>query len=104
MASVRASVMNQARLAAQRLDVRADGAVPIAGPVVDQLVRCARLSQDAAHTLEWALHTLRAHSTGRADKVACELLRAAQERLDAVGSAVDNDAAATDPRQSLAWV
>lgn len=82
MASVRASLMIQARRAAQRLDARAvdPGA---AGPAVEQLVRCARLSEDAAHTLDWALHTLGAHATDRADTAACQLLRAARARLDA---------------------
>ena len=51
MASVRASVMTQAQAAARRL-----GAVPedpASAPCVEQLVRCAQLSQDAEHTLDW---------------------------------------------------
>jgi len=84
MASVRASLMTQARRAAQRLDARTTDPGP-SGPAVEQLVRCARLSEDAALTLEWALETLRAHATDRADTTACQLLRAARARLDAVG-------------------
>lgn len=97
MASVRASLMTQARMAAQRLEARATDA-GTASPAVEQLVRCARLSQDAARTLEWALETLDAHASDRADTRACQLLRAARARLDA--APVD---AADDGPQSLAW-
>lgn len=94
MASVRASLMTQARMAGQRID-----AVSADSPVVDQLVRCAQLSQDATQTLEWALDTLRAHGTDRADGTACELLRAAIARV----AGGDPDAPARDRGASLAW-
>lgn len=84
MASVRASVINQARVAASRGGGRADD---IDDGVVTQLVRCARLSPDAADTLEWALDALDAHGTTGADEVACRLLRAARARLDSAGGA-----------------
>jgi hypothetical protein len=93
--------MIQARRAAQRLDARAvdPGA---AGPAVEQLVRCARLSQDAAHTLDWALDTLGAHATNRADSTACQLLRAARARLDAATPGTPAGHAATNGSRSFA--
>ena len=77
MASVRASLVTQARVAAQRLD-----AASADHPAVDQLVRCARLSPDADRELDWALTALAAHSVDSHDRVACQLLRAARARLD----------------------
>lgn len=79
MASVRASIMKQARTAASGLALGAD-----AGdcPAIDQLLRCAMLSEDAAHTLEWAADTLRARGGDRGDQLACQLLTAARARLD----------------------
>lgn len=102
MASVRASLMTQARLAAQRLDARIvdPGA---SDPAVEQLIRCARLSPDAIRTLEWALDTLRAHATDRADTTACQLLRAARARLDTAAPGAAGDDAASDGLRSLAW-
>lgn len=104
MASIRASLMTQARKAAQRLDARATDAVA-STPAVEQLVRCAQLSPDAAHTLEWALDTLRAHPTNRADTTACQLLRAARARLDATGTTAPSaaDGSTGEAVQSLAW-
>jgi hypothetical protein len=101
MASVRASLMTQARMAAQLLDARTVDPGP-SSPAVEQLVRCARLSQDAAHTLEWALHTLRAHATSRADTTACHLLRAARARLDTTAPGLVAEDTVTDGSQSLA--
>lgn len=102
MASVRASVMTQAQAAARRL-----GAVPedatVSAPVIDQLVRCAQLSQDAAHTLDWALATLRAHASVGSDQVACQLLRAARSRLER-SSAGATSTPSTSSDQSLAWL
>lgn len=80
MASVRASLLTQARQAAQHLDATTTDGVPD-WRTVDQLVRCARLSPDAEHTLDWALASLVAHSTDSRDRVACQLLRAARARL-----------------------
>lgn len=99
MASVRASLLTQARTAAQHLDAPA-AEVMTTSPAVEQLVRCAQLSEDAARTLEWALHTLRAHSADTADRAACQLLRAARARLDSVKPAADGTTGST---QSLAW-
>lgn len=79
MAGVRASVMKQAQLAASGLGSRPASAVD--ERVLDQLVRCARLSPDAELTLERALHTLAAHGTRASDQVACQLLAAARDRL-----------------------
>jgi hypothetical protein len=102
MASVRASLMTQARRAAQRLDARTlDPAT--SGPAVEQLVRCARLSPDAAHTLEWALDTLGAHATNRADTAACQLLRAARARLDTAAPGLAAGDTVTEGSRSLAW-
>lgn len=100
MASVRASVMTQAQAAARRL-----GAVPedpVSAPVVEQLVRCAQLSQDAAHTLDWALATLRAHATVTSDQVACQLLHAARRRLER--SSTDASSATPASSETLAWL
>src|SRR5688572_14724312 len=84
MASVRASVVNQARMAAFGLaSPSGDLDAPPDCPAIDQLVRCARLSENADQTLEWAMQTLRAHSTSRVDQLAFQLLRAARARLDA---------------------
>jgi len=102
MASVRASLMTQARRAAQRIDARAAEPGPT-NPAVEQLVRCAQLSEDAAHTLEWALETLRAHATNHADTTACQLLRAARARLETAGVDADTAVPATDGSESLAW-
>ena len=98
MASVRASLMTQARMAAQRSHT---GSADAAGdPAVAQLVRCARLSQDATRTLQWALETLRTHGNERADGAACELLRAAIAEVDAVAAGPDGHDAASS---TLAW-
>ena len=100
MASVRASVMTQAQAAARRL-----GAVPedpASAPCVEQLVRCAQLSQDAEHTLDWALATLHAHATVATDEVACQLLRAARARISRPPK--DTAATSTGPAQTLAWL
>lgn len=100
MASVRASLMTQARMAAQRIDT--DTADAAMNPVVEQLVRCAKLSQDAGRTLEWAHDTLRAHGNDRADGAACQLLRAAIARIDTVRRGKGDEARA-DRSSSLAW-
>jgi D-alanyl-D-alanine dipeptidase len=100
MASVRASVMTQAQAAARRL-----GAVPedpASTPIVQQLVRCARLSPDAEHTLDWALATLHAHASAASDEVACELLRAARARLERSATGASTTSPAADP--ALAWL
>ena len=102
MASVRASVVNQARMAASRLPLRVDGADAVDGGVVDQLLRCARLSPDPAHTLELALDSLRARPVGRADHLACQLVRAARARLDAASTPTRQPDERRDTR-SLAW-
>jgi hypothetical protein len=102
MASVRASVMTQAQAAARRLGAASDDAA--SAPVVDQLVRCARLSQDAEHTLDWALATLRAHATVGSDKVACQLLLAARARLERSSAAAPSSTASTNADRSLAWL
>jgi hypothetical protein len=103
MASVRASVVNQARMAASRLPLRADSGDAIDGGIVEQLLRCASLSPDPAHTLEWALDSLRAHPVGRADHLAYQLVRAARARLDtAAVSTRQPDERRRDVR-SLAW-
>lgn len=102
MASVRASLLTQARMAALRLDARTVDP-GTSSPAVDQLVRCARLSQDAASALEWAFDTLRAHATSRADTTACQLLRAARARLDTAAPEPATGDTATDGAQSLAW-
>ena len=95
MASVRASVVNQARMAASRMSVHGGG---VDGGAVEQLLRCARLSPNPAHTLEWALDSLRAHPVGGADHLACELLQAARARLQAAPARTVRDEA-----PSLAW-
>jgi hypothetical protein len=100
MASVRASVVNQARMAASRLPLRTGGDAIDSG-VVDQLLRCAQLSPDPAHTLEWALVTLRTHPVGRADQVACQLVQAARIRLNAAAQARQPQERRDAP--SLAW-
>lgn len=79
MASVRASLVTQARMAARHLDGAADTTTH---PAVGQLVRCAQLSPDATHALRWARHSLEVHGVGRADRTACRLLDAAIDRLD----------------------
>lgn len=102
MASVRASVMTQAQAAARRLGPVPEDAVARA-PVIDQLVRCAQLSPDAARTLDWALATLRAHANVRSDQVACHLLRAARARLER-SSADVSPATPTSADRGLAWL
>lgn len=104
MASVRASVLNQARMAASALV--APGGIAADCPAVDRLVRCAELSSNAAQTLEWAVQTLRAHRVGRADDVACQLLSAARARLDARQpvAAVPSADEHRGVSRSLAWV
>jgi hypothetical protein len=102
MASVRASLMTQARVAAQHMEAHVTNATATT-PAVEQLVRCAQLSEDAARTLEWALHTLRAHGTDRADTAACQLLRAARARLEAAAPASTGHDTRTSGPQSLAW-
>ena len=107
MASVRASIMSQARQAAARLATDAREVNAIDSPAVDQLVRCASLSEDAVHTLEWAVETLRAHSVGTADQLACQLLRAARARLDtrpAPAAPASSAGERTRRSRSLAWV
>lgn len=99
MASVRASIVNQARIAASALN--ADGDATDC-PALDQLVRCAKLSGDPARTLEWAFDTLRAHGSSRADQLACQLLMAARARLDAQrGTQMNRE---TAPAPSFAWI
>jgi len=100
MASVRASIMKQARTAASALPPGAD-----AGdcPAIDQLLRCAMLSEDAALTLEWAADTLRARGGGRGDHMACQLLTAARGRLDAQ-PATTRPGRDAPPTRSLAWL
>lgn len=96
MASVRASVIKQARAAASVLGVDVD---PDDCAAVDRLVRCASLSPDAQRTLQWAADTLRAHPSDHTDQLACELLTVARARLDAQPSGV-----ADSPKsRSLAW-
>lgn len=97
MASVRASIVNQARLAASALTADVDTADC---PAIDQLLRCAKLSEDAARTLEWAFGVLHAHSSDRADQVACELLQAARARLDAQPVTTRPNR----PARSFAWI
>ena len=105
MASVRASVVNQARLAASRLSMHAGEVDATDSPAVEQLLRCARLSQDAARTLEWALESLCAHPTDNADDLACQLLRAALARLNDASPSAEASAATRDtPARSLAWI
>jgi hypothetical protein len=102
MASVRASVVNQARMAASQLQRPTGGAVD--GGAVEQLLRCARLSPDPAHTLEWALDSLRAHPVSGNDHVACQLLRAARARLDAATRPTPHrDERRRHEAPSLAW-
>ncbi|HEX6256181.1 MAG TPA: hypothetical protein VFZ70_10275 [Euzebyales bacterium] len=99
MASVRASLITQARMAARHLD----GATATANhPAVDRLVRCAQLSQDATRTLEWALESLQLHGVDRTDSAACQLLGAAIAKL---GSRAGNSAGdlAEAASRSLAW-
>jgi len=83
MASVRASIISQARIAASALVTRDGGIDASECPAIDQLVRCARLSEDAERTLDWAFSTLHAHSDDRADQLACQLVKAARAHLDA---------------------
>jgi hypothetical protein len=92
MASVRASLMTQARMAARHLDGAADTADH---PAVERLVRCAQLSQDATRTLEWALQSLRLHGVDHADSTACQLLDAAIAKLDDRAGRSGNDATET---------
>jgi hypothetical protein len=103
MASVRASVVNQARMAASRLPLRADGGHAIDGGTIDQLLRCASLSPDPARTLEWALDSLRARPVGRADELACQLVRAARARLDATAAPTRQPDERRREVRSLAW-
>jgi hypothetical protein len=92
-------------MAASRLSLRAGEIDATDSPAVEQLLRCARLSQDAAHTLEWALESLRAHPVGNVDHIACQLLRAARARLnDASLPAAASAGAREDQRRSLAWI
>jgi hypothetical protein len=99
MASVRASLMTQARMAARHLDGAADTADH---PAVEQLVRCAQLSQDATRTLEWALHSLQLHGVDHADSTACQLLDAAIAKLGDRSGRGANDI--TDASSgTLAW-
>jgi hypothetical protein len=100
MASVRASVVNQARMAASRLPLR-DGAGVVDGVAVEQLLRCAQLSPNPARTLEWALDSLRAHPVGGTDLVACQLLRAARARLEVTPPARRDTRRHETP--SIAW-
>lgn len=107
MASVRASIVNQARMAASSLTMDAGAEDADDNPVVEQLLRCARLSENADQTLEWALHTLRAHGAGRADHIACQLLRAARARLATsrmVAPAPRRARGEAADARSLAWV
>jgi hypothetical protein len=103
MASVRASIINQARTAASTL-VAHGGVIDATDcPAIDQLVRCARLSEDAERTLDWAFSTLHAHSGDRADQLACQLVKAARAHLDAQRAAPQVDPAAA-PAHTLAWI
>jgi hypothetical protein len=99
MASVRASIVNQARVAASAPTAAGDATDC---PAIDRLLRCAKLSGDPARTLEWAFDTLRAHSSSRADQLACQLLQAARARLDAQPEAQMNRESA--PTRSFAWI
>lgn len=94
--------MKQARTAASRLAAGGSGA-PCDCPAVDQLLRCAKLSEDAAHTLDWALESLRVHGRDHTDQLAYQIVQAARSRLDTPVAAV---AAAAVPASSssLAWV
>lgn len=101
MASVRASVMNQARTAASILGRGSDQVDARDCAAVDRLVRCAELSEDAQRTLEWAADTLRAHPSNHTDQLACELLTAARDRLDGQPATATGHA----PKgRSLAWL
>lgn len=102
MAGVRASVMNQARMAGRRLGADCDDSAASEQSIA-QLVRCAQLSQNAAQTLEWALATLLAHGGETSDPRACQLLRAARARLDTVRSTPAGPSDADAVARPLAW-
>ncbi|CAN5921080.1 hypothetical protein BH23ACT10_BH23ACT10_12980 [soil metagenome] len=94
--------MNQARTAARQLDRVADDGTASARTVA-QLVRCARLSPNAAQTLGCALATLQAHGDEATDQYACQLLRAARARVDAgvnIAGPTDPDG----PARPMAWL
>jgi hypothetical protein len=101
MASVRASVVNQARMAASRVPQSTDGGAVVESGAIEQLLRCARLSPNPVRTLEWALESLRTHPVAGTDQVACQLLRAARARLEVTPVARREEQLRETP--SLAW-